>query len=404
VAVIEAPPRPRPGRRVPPIRDVAAALGAFGLLVVPLLALKFASGKFPLDLAVYREAGRVVLHGGNPYAPAFGRDLRVPLPFTYPPFAAMAAVVLALVPNALLGALWTALSLGLLGAIAWLAFRPAIQRVEREPPVARWPAWQRAAAFGAVVGLLAWTVPLNETISFGQVNLVLAGACLLDCSRPSGRRGVLVGLATAIKLTPGIFVAYFAVTRQWAAAARAAAVALACEVLATVVLPHPSRQYWLHLAWTPGRTGNPGYFTNQSLYGVVTRLHLPLVLWPLLAAGAGVLGLWRAARAHAAGAELAAVALVGLTGVLVSPISWQHHAVWIIVVLGVLAAWAATLHEAAVVVGVLVLFLIPFPLLGHGLLSGTGPLQVVLVNADVLAFVALLALLPLARPNRVTLA
>jgi alpha-1,2-mannosyltransferase len=380
---------------------VAAAVGAFGLLVVPLLALKFASGKYPLDLAVYREAGRVVLHGGNPYAPAFGSHLRVPLPFTYPPFAAVAAVALALVPTELLGALWTALSLGLLGAIAWVAFRPAIRRAEEQPPMARWPSWQRAAAFGAIVGLIAWTVPLSETIDFGQINLLLAGACLLDCLRPSGRRGVLVGLATAIKLTPGIFVAYFAITRQWAAAVRAAAVILACEALAAVVLPRPSRQYWLHLAWTPGRTGNPGYFTNQSLYGVVTRLHLPLVVWPFLAAGAGVLGLRRAARAHQTGAELAAVALVGLTGVLVSPISWQHHAVWIIVVLGVLAAWAETPKQAALVVGVLALFVIPFPLLGHGPLSGTGPLRVVLVNTDVLAFVALLALLPFR--GRVTL-
>ena len=135
---------------------------------------------------------------------------------------------------------------------------------------------------------------------------------------------------------------------------------------------------------------------------MVTRLHLPLVVWPLLAVGAGVLGLWRAARAHEAGAELAAVALVGLTGVLVSPISWQHHAVWLIVVLGVLAAKAETPRQAALVVGVLALFLIPFPLLGHGWLSGTGPLRVVLVNSDVLAFVALLALLPI--QERVTLA
>ena len=71
------------------------------------------------------------------------------------------------------------------------------------------------------------------------------------------------------------------------------------------------------------------------------------------------------------------------------------------VVLGVLAAWAETPKQAALVVGVLALFVIPLPLLGHGPLSGTGPLRVVLVNTDVLAFVALLALLPFR--GRVTL-
>ncbi|MEA2504735.1 MAG: alpha,2-mannosyltransferase [Actinomycetota bacterium] len=371
--------------RRPPTTDILVGLAVFGLAVVPLLFLKFHGGKFPLDLAVYREAGRVVLHGGDPYAADFGRHLRVPLPFTYPPFAALASVAVGLLSEPVAIVAWTVLSLSLLATMVWLVMGRSI----RQPVL-----------LGLVAGALAWTVPLNETISFGQVNLVLAMACLLDCTWTGRHRGVLVGVATAIKLTPGLFIAYFALTRQWAAAARAAVTAAVCELLAAAILPGPSRRYWFHLVFSPSRTGDPGYYTNQSIFGTLARLHLAQWLWVLwipAALGVGALGMWRAARAHREGQEIAAVALVGLTGVLVSPISWQHHAVWIVLVVGVLAAWATTARRAAATVAVLGIFLVPLPWLGSRLVAdGAAPLLGgLLENSYVLAFLALLVVLPL---------
>jgi alpha-1,2-mannosyltransferase len=368
--------------RLPPATDILVGVAIFGLVIVPLLFLKFHSGKFPLDLAVYREAGRVVLHGGDPYAADFGRHLRVPLPFTYPPFAALVSAPLGVLSEPVAIVVWTALSLSLLVAMVWLVMSRSLRR-----PV----------LLGLVAGALAWTVPLNETISFGQVNLVLAMACLLDCTRTGRHRGVLVGVATAIKLTPGLFIAYFALTRQWAAAARAAVTASVCTLLAAAILPGPSRQYWFHLFFSPSRTGDPGYYTNQSVFGTLARLHLAQWLWIPLALGVGALGMWRAAQAHREGHEIAAVALVGLTGVLVSPISWQHHAVWIVLVVGVLAAWATTPRRAVVTVAMLGIFLVPLPWLGSRLVAdGAAPLLGgLLENSYVLAFLALLVVLPL---------
>jgi alpha-1,2-mannosyltransferase len=367
--------------RLPPATGILAGLAVFGLAVVPLLFLKFHGGKFPLDLAVYREAGRVVLHGGDPYAADFGRHLRVPLPFTYPPFAALVSVPLGVLSEPVAIVAWTTLSLSLLVAMVWLVMGRSL----RQPIL-----------LGLIAGALAWTVPLNETISFGQVNLVLAMACLLDCTRTSRHRGVLVGVATAIKLTPGLFIAYFALTRQWAAAARAAVTASVCALLAAAVLPGPSRRYWFHLVFSPSRTGDPGYYTNQSVFGTLARLHLAQWLWVPLALGVGALGMWRAARAHQEGHEIAAVALVGLTGVLVSPISWQHHAVWIVLVVGVLAAWAITPRRALAAVATLGIFLLPLPWLGSRLMAdGFAPvLGSLLENSYVLAFLALLIVLP----------
>ncbi len=369
--------------RLPPTVGVLAGLAVFGLVVVPLLVLKFHGGKFPLDLAVYQEAGRVVLHGGDPYASDFGRHLRIPLPFTYPPFAALGSVVPGVLPELVAIVAWTTLSLLLLVAMVWLVMGQSL----------RHPVLLSLAA-----GALAWTVPLNETISFGQVNLLLAMACLLDCTWSGRRRGVLVGVATAVKLTPGLFIVYFALTRQWAAAARAAATAAICELLAAAILPGPSRRYWFHLAFSPSRTGDPGYYTNQSLFGTLTRLHLAQWLWVPIALGVGALGMWRAARAHREGQEIAAVALVGLTGLLVSPISWQHHAVWIVLVAGVLAAWATTPRQAIAAVAVLSLFLIPLPWLGSRLVAEDAVplLGQLLENSSVVAFLVLLVTLPVA--------
>jgi alpha-1,2-mannosyltransferase len=117
-----------------------------------------------------------------------------------------------------------------------------------------------------------------------------------------------------------------------------------------------------------------------------------------VALGVIALGMWRAARAHGEGQEIAAVALVGLTGLLVSPISWQHHAVWIVLVVGVLAAWATTPRQAIAPVLVLSLFLLPLPWLGSRLLAeGAAPLVGgVLENSSVLAFLVLLVVLPVA--------
>jgi len=369
--------------RLPPTVGVLAGLAVFGLVVVPLLVLKFHGGKFPLDLAVYQEAGRVVLHGGDPYASDFGRHLRIPLPFTYPPFAAVGSGALGVLPEPVAIVAWTALSLSLLVAMVWLVMGQSL----------RHPVLLSLAA-----GALAWTVPLNETISFGQVNLLLAMACLLDCTWSGRRRGVLVGVATAVKLTPGLFIVYFALTRQWAAAARAAATAAICELLAAAILPGPSRRYWFHLAFSPSRTGDPGFYTNQSLFGTLTRLHLAQWLWVPIALGVGALGMWRAARAHREGQEIAAVALVGLTGLLVSPISWQHHAVWIVLVAGVLAAWATTPRQAIAAVAVLSLFLIPLPWLGSRLVAEDAVplLGQLLENSSVVAFLVLLVTLPVA--------
>ena len=389
-AVAQAPASTERAR--PPRAGFLAALGVFLVGIAPLVFFKFRNGYIPGDLTVYRHAGQLALHGRNFYARGFGAHLRVHLPFTYPPFAALAVVPLALVPARLALVVWSAVNLALVAVMTWWLVRPALVRAGRGHP-----AWTAAAA-----AALAWTVPAAQTLAYGQVNIMLAFLCLVDCVLVRRGKGVLVGVATAIKLTPGLFIVYFAATRQWAAAARAAVTALALELAAWVLLPDASRSYWLHLWFNPRRTGDPKFFFNQSIYGTVLRLGLPAWLYPVLSVVALVLGLWRARQAHTRGAEVGAVALVGFAAVLVSPISWQHHAIWIVPMFGVLAAWARTPRQWALVGLLLALFIAPVPQIGDVLLRTPVPpvLSRVIQQSDVIIFVSMLAWLPLVSVGR----
>src|ERR1700730_5521719 len=124
--MIETDERPTPSRARPRSLALAFAVVVFSLAAIPLLHLRIHLHRFPVDLEVYREAGRYALHHRDPYSPGFGDSLRIKLPFTYPPFAALGLIPLALVPKTPLLLGWTALCVGLVIALAILAVRPAL--------------------------------------------------------------------------------------------------------------------------------------------------------------------------------------------------------------------------------------------------------------------------------------
>ena len=74
---------------------------------------------------------------------------------------------------------------------------------------------------GLVVGALALE-PVWQNLRFGQVNLVLMAAVVVDLTRPERRSsGVLVGLAAGVKLTPLVFVVLLVLVGRRGAAGRA---------------------------------------------------------------------------------------------------------------------------------------------------------------------------------------
>jgi len=322
---------PRSGGRWLPI---LLGIGA-GLLVaawIVYIHLTATPSQRLVDLAVYRDGGRSVLLGRAIYSHVTPPPQL--LPFTYPPFAALLAVPLAWLPMGLDGYLWTAGELACTAVISWFAFRRLLPRFGRWAPV----------ALGVLAGAMQWMLPFGDEIKFGQVDELLVVLVLLDCltARPRWPRGLLIGLATAIKLTPGVFIVYLWLTGRRRAAGVAAATTVGVTLLTAAILPRDSAAFWLHAVLQPERTGLNSGEANQSLRGILLRLSWPhgptVVVWLLAVAVVALLGFRRAVRASRAGDELAGVALVGLLAVLLSPVAWIHHLAWLPLVIGIIAA------------------------------------------------------------------
>ena len=181
--------------------------------------------------------------------------------------------------------------------------------------------------------------PVVITVDFGQVNLVVTLLVMWDLL--SQRRigswqaplGVATGLAAAVKLTPILFVPYLILTRRTRGAVTCVVTFVVCELVTFLLSPTSSRAYWTQALFKPGRAGNLSYVGDQNLMAAVERLHHGLVtnlaLLPVLAAVAAG-GLWLAALAHRRSSPMLGLLICAATGLLVSPISWVHHLVWVI--------------------------------------------------------------------------
>jgi alpha-1,2-mannosyltransferase len=299
------------------------------------------------DLKIYMRAMHWWAQGKDLYAYAQPDFLQGKLYFTYPPFAALLLFPFGFVPLGLTEVLFT------LGTIAAVVVTTIwIFRALELPGLWVWYA----------VPLILAMEPLRETIPLGQINMLLIVLILLDLLVLGPRRnnwmGVGIGLATAIKLTPGIFIVYLLLTRQWRAAATAAGTAAGVTLLTAAIAPRASWDFWTHALWDTTRVGRTDITGNQSLLGLLHRLSAPdepnRALWLVLALALLAFGLWRAVLAHRAGNEVAALALTGLAGSLVSPITWPHHLYWFVPALAVcLAARRWWLLVAGYLVGVI---------------------------------------------------
>lgn len=309
--------------------------GAAVAVVLPLVAygLTKPRGDRLIDLAVYRQAAQTVRAG----EPLYGFATDHGLPFTYPPAAALLGQPLGLLGADADGLLW------LLGVLAALAF--SLRRLAAAAGLAWW--WAPV-----LLVAVAWTEPLRDVFRFGQVGVLLLALCVADLSRIGDRparlpRGVLIGLAGAVKLTPLVFLPVLWLAGRRREALTAAATAGGITLAAAALLPRDSWQFWTSALWDVGRLGaeggslNPG---NQSVRGMVLRAGLPEPLWLLLAGALLGIGLPRAARALREGDPVACLAIGGCLSVAVSPVAWIHHLVWLAPVAVVLirdARWLA---------------------------------------------------------------
>lgn len=293
------------------------------------------SGHYPIDLDVYRLGGLAWLNGQPLYVGFTGPPLDPQLPFTYPPIAAVLFSGLSFLPDGTQNPLVVAL-----GFVALTAVCVAVAGKVR--PGLKWTVGPLAAIVALALD------PVWMTYGYGQINLFLLAMVVIDCLLVTDRRwrGVLIGVAAAIKLTPAIFVLYFLGRRDRRAALTSMATFAGLAVLGFLITPRDSAQYWFHSLLNPDRIGDMSLSTNQSIRGVLRGLGLApgveTVLWASLAALVVAVAVFIARRTQD---DLVALFTIAAAGLLASPVSWVHHWVWCVPVLVYLAvrgnAWPA---------------------------------------------------------------
>jgi alpha-1,2-mannosyltransferase len=283
-----------------------------------------------LDFAVYLLGAHHLIdgqlyHAGLPYAPY--------LPFTYPPFAALAFGPLALLPLRIAQLVWAAVNVASLLGIIALALRAVCPNMDRT----RLMLWSVV-----LLGPACQLDPVRLTLYFGQINLALCLLLLVDLTTTltwRGRtlpRGVLVGVAAAVKLVPLVFIPYLFVTRQARAAWTALATFVGISVMAAAFDPAVSWSYWTKYATDAARVGNPSFILNQSLQGTLDRLShrdVSVVAVDVLGAVVLVVGIALARWAWKSSSPFLGVLVCATTGMVVSPITWEHHLVWAVPIL-----------------------------------------------------------------------
>ena len=311
------------------------------------------------------DLGTYLLGGAHAFRPDLYRVTYQPtgLGFTYPPFAALWFAQLAHLPVRLAQSLFTSASLAALFVILAASLRATRPNLQRRTVV-----WWSLLLL-TPVGLLD---PIRESILLGQVNILLAAAVIADMTliRPE-RRGILVALAAAIKITPIILIPYLILTRQTGAWRRASGVFVAAAGLAAIASPRASWTYWSHQIWNPSRAGGLAWVGNQGALGVLERLlHHPLnsETTCVLVVATVAIGLWISVKAYRRYWPVLGFLVIETTESLASPVSWSHHYIWIVLLIAwlALAADRPSYGELWAAVVAVVFWAAPFWWVPHG--------------------------------------
>ncbi|MDO5683192.1 MAG: glycosyltransferase 87 family protein [Propionibacteriaceae bacterium] len=286
------------------------------------------------DFEVYLRAARSFAAGEPLYTADEGQ-----WPFLYPPFAALLALPMGVLPRGLVQFAWLALTVtGLMALLHRLGLR----------------GWH--VAFATMICIFV-AGPIRSTVGLGQISVLLMVMCLLDMApgrgllaawagslRPlrrlvAGRdrllpAGVLIGIATAIKLTPGLFIVLLWFTgRRRHAIIATLTTALAC-LIGFIVSPRQSWHYWTQVA-LGGLEFFPdprGWMHNQSWVSAWQRFVGLDPRWTtigiLIGAVFTVVGLLAAIRCARRGHVLLGASLCGLAALTALPVAWNHYFVW----------------------------------------------------------------------------
>jgi alpha-1,2-mannosyltransferase len=329
------------------------AIAVAAEVVAVVVLLKVRAMPLPhIDVDLYRVAVKEWLDGGDVYGKLPPTRSGWSIPYIYPPFALVALYPLAAVPWGVAVTGWFTLSLLALAATLYVVVRRS------------WPdGGPRGALVVALLVLPFATVlvnPVRETLGIGQINLILMGLVAVDClaERPRWPRGLLLGLALAIKVAPAAFLVFLLLRKDVRAVLTSLATAAVATLVGFAVMPGTSWDYWTGGLAPVRALGGVPTAANQNLRAVLARFDVPAaqavaVVLALLVAAVTILARWWALRRRD---PALALMLNALGALLVAPIAWTHHWVWIAPALVVLAARGLRGHGAGWLVAAVATF------------------------------------------------
>jgi len=326
-------------------RALAVLIVSTGILLYLLNDVARAWVGHKTDFGTFYAAARAMRSGRDPYDAAtlesfrdeereymsakFGTRMAPgsePLPYIYPP-----ALALLLIPLTIAGysaglGLWFVLNHAFFIASVAILFRAFYGQAD--------PAKTAVVAFVAGVFF-----PVQFDLDIGQANLlvlmVVSSAFLAEKRERPLLSGALVGLATAIKLTPGLLFLSHAVRGRWKGVAAGVAVVLVLQFAAAELVGWEKSLGWVGLLVHQADRPEIASSANQSLLGFIRRLcgesYSPIRgpglvgwLWPTSVAllGAATLVALIVKRRSSALLQFSLLLAVAL---IVSPKSWIHH-------------------------------------------------------------------------------
>ncbi|QGU01836.1 Polyprenol-phosphate-mannose-dependent alpha-(1-2)-phosphatidylinositol mannoside mannosyltransferase [Corynebacterium kalinowskii] len=293
----------------------------------------FTKWEFLLDMEVYRAGGRAFLDNQSLYFESF--NVRgVVLPFIYPPFGAAILSPFALVSSEVAAAFVLAMSTALTFVCIYAIAQALIANR------------LHAFTFACVMWPLALlSEPHTMNASFGQINVLVMALCVLDLV-PRKRwlpQGTLIGIAAAIKLTPVALCLFFLLRKDFRAIGWAVVSGVVVTAITACFRLTATIEFYTDTIFKMNSTSEAGvstaYLTNQSIKGMLARwapseqaavahqglidiLWLVFVVIAIVAVARLMIMMFR--RDMIVDAALANAGLM----LIISPISWSHHWVW----------------------------------------------------------------------------
>lgn len=229
-------------------------------------------------------------------------------------------------------------------------------------------AWRNALAIGFWLSIVFAAIypPMMSDLVWGNISTVILGMTVLDFFViPPKYRGVVTGLAAAVKIYPIIFVAWWAWRRRWAEVRLALVSVAGITLLASLIWWPSAHTYFMTQVFGGGviqRFQGPS-FNSSSIFTFFTRPPfeagaVPVWVAALLSLALLALAFRGAARLVADSHFMSGFIVLSASMRIIMPVAWDHYFVFLPFFIFVILelGWRASLSRVSATGMVLLVF------------------------------------------------